>query len=177
MELFQCHGRFVHPKATNFEPTVGSYRHYSCSEELFRGSDRKRSSLNIPDSFHLCLHALNMLYQTQTSPDFPRLGSKLLHFLQVTLFIDHLNASASVSISDSDFAALILSVVATTHTRCNTTGISTLAHLLPHVTQRRFCSGRLRPGSTSAPVLLTLLTLLTAPWRSQDPFHYKLFNF
>jgi hypothetical protein len=28
-----------------------------------------------------------------------------------------------------------------------------------------------------APVLLTLLTLLTAPWRSQDPSHYKLSTF
>jgi hypothetical protein len=60
---------------------------------------------------------------------------------------------------------------------CNTTGTSTLAHLLPHVTLRRFCSARLRPGSTSAPVLLTLLTLLTAPWRIQDPSHYKLSTF
>ena len=31
-------------------------------------------------------------------------------------------------------------------TICNTTGTSTLAHLLPHVTLRRFCSARLRPG-------------------------------
>jgi len=38
---------------------------------------------------------------------------------------------------------------------CNTAGTSTIAHLLRHVTLRRFCSGRLRPGSTSAPVLLT----------------------
>jgi hypothetical protein len=38
---------------------------------------------------------------------------------------------------------------------CSTTGISTLAHLLPHVTLRRFCSAGLRPGSTSAPVLST----------------------
>jgi hypothetical protein len=52
---------------------------------------------------------------------------------------------------------------------CFTTGISTLAHLLLHVTLRRFCSGKLRPGSTSAPVMLTFLTLLTASWRSQDP--------
>jgi hypothetical protein len=31
----------------------------------------------------------------------------------------------------------------------------------------------LRPGSTSALVLLTLLTLLTAPWRSQDLSHFN----
>jgi len=42
---------------------------------------------------------------------------------------------------------------------CYTTGISTPAHLLLHVTLGRFCSGWLRPGSTSAPVLLTQLTV------------------
>jgi hypothetical protein len=46
----------------------------------------------------------------------------------------------------------------------NTTGSSTLAHLFPHVTLRRFCSGRLRPGSTSAPVLLTLLHPADRGW-------------
>jgi hypothetical protein len=40
-----------------------------------------------------------------------------------------------------------------------------------------FAHAGLRPGSTSAPVLLTLLTLLTAPWRSQDPSHNKLSTF
>jgi hypothetical protein len=68
-------------------------------------------------------------------------------------------------------------IMFTSCTICYTTGISTPTHLLPHVTLCRFCSGRLRPGSTLAQVLLTLLTLLTAPWRSQDPSYYKLPTF
>src|ERR1700722_16797905 len=51
---------------------------------------------------------------------------------------------------------------------CNTTGILTPAHLLPHVSPHRFCSARLRPGSTSAPVLLHLLSLLISI-NSQTP--------
>jgi hypothetical protein len=39
-----------------------------------------------------------------------------------------------------------------------------LTNPLPHVKLRRFCSARLRPGSTSAPVLLALLTPLAAAW-------------
>jgi hypothetical protein len=48
---------------------------------------------------------------------------------------------------------------------------------LSHVALRRFCSGRLKPGSTSTPVLLTLLTLLTRAVAEPRPIPlYRLFT-
>jgi hypothetical protein len=47
---------------------------------------------------------------------------------------------------------------------CFTTGISTLAHLLPHVTLRRFCSGRLRPAQAR-------LNFGSGPARPARPAH------